>query len=311
MSGEAVNSLRDNFFEKPMRYRARRILQVPPIAAEKTLASKRWQGKQPRHGIGSNVQFAESSMSVNLVNFTPDDQSHSGLLNGRSATPMEASNMATRLFKHLLFGLSAFALSASAAPLIDQSSFGPDENFASDVFGTVQAAQTFRVGITGMLVQLDLLGRPYLGAPQPESFFLDIRGVVNSHPDDSVVLQTVHVVPGFTSQGVKAFALQVPVTQGDLLSFVVYNGNAELLGYAGSENSTVSAYEFGELWDRGNPPFGMEGPGSWYPNGASTRPHDLLFRTYVEPREMPEPASLGLMVIGIAAMGMRRKGRAE
>ena len=129
---------------------------------------------------------------------------------------------------------------------------------------------------------------------------LDIRGQTASHPDNSVVLDTV-IVPGLA--GINSFtsvAVHLPVVAGELLAFVIYGGSGALFG------STRSGYSDGELWTFGNPPFGVDGSGTWYPNGAGPERIELAFATFVD---VPEPGTFGSVasVFALLAHYLRRR----
>ena len=70
-------------------------------------------------------------------------------------------------------------------------------------------------------------------------------------------------------------------------------GSGTLIG------STNSSYRQGELWSFGNPPFGLDGPGTWYPNGAGNHKIELAFSTFVD---VPEPGTLGLLVFAFGTL---------
>jgi hypothetical protein len=199
-------------------------------------------------------------------------------------------------------------------PIVDQENWPADmtsgfwsiESVWPDYAPQVLHAQTFVVGHTGTLVGLELIG---LG-DNPMS--LDIRTQSNSHPDDGNVLQTV-AIPGFA--GVHApttVALNVAVTAGDLLSFVVSGGAGGSWGNSFFGNT--DGYANGGMWAAGNPQYGLDGPGSWYPNGNTGIEHDFFFRTIVDttaPASVPEPGTplLFLSALGIIGMASARRAR--
>ena len=138
---------------------------------------------------------------------------------------------------------------------------------------------------------------------------MDIRGQTASHPDNAVVLETVSV-GGFAGRDAfTVIPLNLPVTSNELLSFVFYGGGSHQNTVLGSDNSS---YANGGLWTFGNPPFGLDGPGTWYPNGATAFDLDLIFRTFVDvPERVPEPGTLCLLAFAVASflvgIGIRRE----
>jgi hypothetical protein len=150
-----------------------------------------------------------------------------------------------RLLTAFMVGLGAVSWTpAIATPILDQTSLPATINVGSGFGGTAQQAQTFTVGITGTLVELDILGSGR------GNFFLDIRGQVASHPDNAVVLQTVNVGAFATGGAYTMIPLNLNVTASELLAFVVYGGAG-----GGLSGTSSSGYSAGELWTFGNPPW--------------------------------------------------------
>jgi hypothetical protein len=158
-------------------------------------------------------------------------------------------------------------------------------------------AQTFTVGITGILTEVDV----YLvrNGPILSDLHLDIRPTINGVPtaDDSAALGSVTVpVPalGITPKFVNfdVSSLGIHVFQSDVLA-IVLSGNAQWWG------------NFGNLYARGAA-FGRTPPNDFLPvlgcptvfcTGGSPEPIDVNFRTFVEstPAAVPEPGTLALM----------------
>ena len=204
---------------------------------------------------------------------------------------------------------------AYATPLIDQENWTADltSNDFWSVYGDwpdyapqVLHAQTFVVTHTGTLVGLELIG----AGDNPMS--LDIRTQSNGHPDDGNVLQTV-AIPGFAGMhAATTVALNVAVTAGDLLSFVVSGGSGGPWGNSFFGNT--DSYANGGMWTAGTPPYGLDGPGSWYPNGNTGIEHDFFFRTIVDtaaPASVPEPGTPLLLLSALGIMGVTTVRRAR
>lgn len=113
----------------------------------------------------------------------------------------------------LVLGLSAGI--SSAATVLDQEQ-ASSESLTSGVIAGVSQAQTFTVGKTGTLRQIDIF---MVGT---SDFSFDIRKTTSSgNPDDGNVLQTVSASIAFADRAYKSISLNTNVTIGDELAFVV------------------------------------------------------------------------------------------
>lgn len=170
---------------------------------------------------------------------------------------------------------------------------------------SIKQAQTFTVGITGTLVQLDI----YLdNGILPNAPVLDIRRLSGAQPSDnpSDVLASQPILtsrspsaPAFVS-----FAFNLPVFSGEQLAFVVSQPNGPIGGLRllDTVSATSDYYPRGSLWTTGNPPVAG---GGWYPNGNSSENFDVGFRTFVG--AVPEPSTFILLAAGLMAVGWVRR----
>jgi hypothetical protein len=201
---------------------------------------------------------------------------------------------------------------AGAVPVLDQS-FQPQNPLL--LLGTASegnSAQTFTVGITGILSQVDVLVEQ--NGPFPE-LRLDVRPTVQGLPmeDDNAALASVTVplaaIPfprAFLSFDVSSFGIHV--SEGELLA-IVLTGNARWYGVAPGIGTPIvvealapladDPYPRGAAYFRGPPgapTFGLPGGGSLVA--------DLGFRTFVD--VVPEPTTLMLFGIGVLGLMLGR-----
>lgn len=175
-----------------------------------------------------------------------------------------------------------------------------------------QDAQTFTVGINGLLSQIDLPIFNTNGGT--EGVTLDIRSVSGGIPemDDSLVLGSVFldvaelstsVSPGDVSSwaSVDISSLGIIVDVGDILAYSVRTDSTAAYLYNPEFGDTYSggmAYRRNYAVDTAWGDFG----------GRSDI--DFMFQTYVDTSAVPEPASVLLLGAGLIGMAQirRRKG---
>jgi len=195
------------------------------------------------------------------------------------------------------------ALPSHAAPVLDQSFLGG----SASVSGDVDFAQTFTVGVAGILssveleifgsanteVTIDVRGTTSLGVPSLSDNLADqLARATISAPGTQLPLTNINIL-----------SFEIAVHSGDVLALVLHGINVHnwLLGLG--EDATYG----------GGQAFLREGP-SWKTWGEVFHepgtPADFHFQTFVAP--VPEPGTAAVLVIalgGLTAHGWRRSRR--
>jgi hypothetical protein len=209
-----------------------------------------------------------------------------------------------------------FCSLAQATPIIDQENWPADISANGPWIVTgdwpifiPQAlhAETFVVAHTGTLVELQLIG----AGTNPMT--LEIRPQLNGHPAYGDAYQTV-VLPGFAgAHSTTIVPLHIAVEAGQQLAFVVAGGAGGRL-WGNEIYGTIDGYANGRMWQGNNPSYGLDGPGSWYPNGNQGLEEDFYFKTVVDTNDassVPEPGTLYLALLALAMMGAARLKRGK
>ena len=203
---------------------------------------------------------------------------------------------------------------AAAVPVLDQS-FEPQEPlFFLGTSREGNSAQTFTVGITGILSRVDVLVEK--NGPFPE-LRLDVRPTVDGLPieDDNAALAAVTIplasIPSphaFLRFDVSSFGIRV--SQGELLA-IVLTGNARWYGVApgfGTPNlGDVRPQLDDDPYPRGGAYFrrSPDIPTFSLPGGRLIA--DVGFRTFVD--VVPEPPAFLLFGIGVFGLAFARVAR--
>lgn len=221
-----------------------------------------------------------------------------------------------------LFGsfLWAIAGSCQSAIILDQVNevppLNPEANYYPSVAllgNSTSRAQTFTVGRTGKLAQVDL---GLTGFPQSSSYWVDvaIATVINGEPSydsalasrrilsEDISLSPVYLAPQF-SLGVDFSPSDLRITAGETLAIIV---TSNLL------RSSSPINVFGVWKGASGADSYPEGRSYYYdPNfiNTSVMSEDLHFRTFVE---VPEPVSARLVLLAVAcglSVNLKRRRR--
>ena len=229
--------------------------------------------------------------------------------------------------------LCLLAFNVNAALILDQAyaPVVPDNTSPGDVFyahGDVKSdayddaskqAQTFTVGISGSLSQVNLYLNGY-SSTNGDEIFADIRRTIDGAPSDDAgdILGTAvlgsAVWDSFAQDipyvccdtfGYMPFQFNVDVLAGEQLAIVLYTEGTVALSIMGNTQYTagMDPYIGGSIWGQSN-----YNNGEWYPNGGSSYQWDWGFQTYVETSAVPIPAAVWLFGSGlIGLIGVARK----
>jgi hypothetical protein len=175
---------------------------------------------------------------------------------------------------------------ARSEPILDQS-FVPVPANPTPFLGIdldTSGAQTFTVGITGILTEVDVFIQR--NGPILSDLHLDVRPTINGVPTGNDLAALGSVTLPMAALGTTAAfvdfdfsSLGIHISQGDVLA-IVLSGDAQWFG------------NFGDLYPGGASFFRFPPDDFSLSHDGSV---DVGFRTFVEPTPVPEPYTLALI----------------
>jgi hypothetical protein len=202
-----------------------------------------------------------------------------------------------------LLSITFSATCGNATVILDQSSPGGSPGFgtSSDSSTTFRRAQTFTVGVTGTLIEVDVASFSSSAVG-----FLNLLSTSGGVP--STILQSTSIQSLVSDNGFLDFSVSLGVTAGEVLAFeyVDHSSGATLDGTSPGQYSGGQDYFLNTNANVNS--FTSTGA---FEGGA---PLDEGFRTFVDDgvSAVPEPSTWAMMLLGFGGFGFmayRRKSK--
>ncbi len=213
-----------------------------------------------------------------------------------------------------IFATICFASPANATVVLDQANNSND--FVNFLGASSSIGQTFTVGTTGILDHIDVhLRKPFdngqQGPPPTYDIQLSVQALAGGLPDGTVLGSATVNATTFP----EAPAGSSPYTTFDLSSFGINVASGDVLAFVLTGLGGVDPADWNVFTSSSSANPYISGSKLSY-NGSSWSAigGDLAFETFVDtasgPVEVPEPASLMLLGLGVAGFRALRRRRA-